>query len=139
MMKWLKIILISLMLCGCSYSKPPKKSNTHTVRVTYYWPGSGGQIGNITSTGKPAKHYQTCAVDPKIFPYGSKIHIHEKNKTFIANDTGAWIKKRVAAKKMGKDVPVIDIFVKSESEAKRLIKKYPHFMTITVKDEHKKE
>lgn len=128
-MIWLKSLLTGLCLCISLIAD----ENKQTVCVTYYWPGSAGQVGNKTSTGKPAKHLQTCAVDPKIFPYGTKIYVHEMDKTFIANDTGAWVKKRVAAKKQGRNLPVIDIFVSSRTEARKMIKKYPKFVTVTIK------
>lgn len=128
-MKWLKIIAALLLFSNCTAA--PKPIEYKLVRVTYYWPGSDGQTRNITSTGKTAVHLKTCAVDPKIFPYGSKLHVKEMSMTFTANDTGKWVKSKRAAKKMGKNVPVIDIFVKSKQEANKLIKKYPHFMSVT--------
>lgn len=136
-MKWLKSLLLSLVLCSCTVANVPEKE-TVEVRVTYYWPGSCGQVGNITSTGKRAKHLETCAVNPRRFAYGSQIYIHEMDLTLTANDTGSWVVKRVAARKMGRDVPVIDVFVRSRAEAQKLIKKYPHFMKITVDEPQKK-
>lgn len=121
-------LFATLLTGGCKGMSAPLK--TREVRVTYYWPGDCGQVGTITATGKKARHLETCAVDPKVFPYGTHIHIPDMDKTLVANDTGSWVKKRIAAKKMGKDVPVVDVFVKSKREAQKMIKKHPHFMKV---------
>lgn len=103
------------------------------ARVTYYWPGDGGQVGTITATGKTAVCGKTIAVDPKIIPYGSKVYIPKMGRYLIAKDTGSAVKKRTASKKLGKNNIVIDVFCGSYAEAKRRIKKYPMFMKIIVK------
>lgn len=104
----------------------------YLARVTYYWPGNGGQVGNITSTGKPAVCGKTVAVDPKIIPYGSKVEIPKMGKTFIAKDTGSAVKKRTASKRLKRDNIVIDVFCANKAVADRRIKKYPMFMTVIV-------
>jgi 3D (Asp-Asp-Asp) domain-containing protein len=131
-MKWVQVLLLSLSLCSYSLGSPDD-NKTYLARVTFYWPGSAGQTRAITSTGEVAKHLQTCAVNPKEIPYGTNVFVHDMNITVRANDTGAWVVRRVAAKRMGKNVPVIDIFVSSRAQADVLIKKYPHFMKITIK------
>ena len=103
-----------------------------TARVTYYWPGNGGQVGRITSTGVRAECGKSAAVDPKIIPYHSKIIIPEMGKTLVAVDTGAWVKSRKASRKLGRDNIVIDIFCRNEAEARRRIREYPMFMKIKV-------
>ena len=102
------------------------------ARVTYYWPGGGGQSGKKTSTGNIARSNKTMAVDPKIIPYGSKITIPKMNKVFVAHDTGSAIKKRTASKKLGKNNIVVDVFCENSKEAMCKIKTYPMFMTIKV-------
>ena len=131
-------ILVSLALWGCSpgYERP----EAEMVRVTYYWAGEPGQNGRQTATGPDnARPLKTCAVDPKDFPYGTTIKIPEMGITVKANDTGAWVKKRKAALAHGKDVPVVDIFVKNKKESRRLERKYPKFMDVTPSNEPKKK
>lgn len=134
-MKWLITVILTTLLCSCNCctAKPPVKHQYKRVCITYYWPGSNGQKGNITATGKRAKHLQTCAVDPAIFPYGSQLHIKELDRILVANDTGKWVKQRIAAKRRGQNIPVVDIFVSSKAEANKMIKKYPAFMNVTIK------
>lgn len=113
----------------------PKKQPVKKLiaRVTYYWPGDGGQVGTITSTGRKAVCGKSVAVDPKIIPYGSEIYIPKMGKTLVAVDTGAWVKSRRASKKLGRNNIVIDVFCANKSEAKRRIAKYPMFMEIQIK------
>ena len=102
------------------------------ARVTYYWPGSGGQVGTTTATGAKAKSGHTIAVDPKIIPYGSVVTIPELKKSYVAKDTGSAVKRKTASRKMGKNNIVVDVFCSSKSEALKLIKNHPPFMKITV-------
>ena len=133
-------IIILSFACFFGWFKSDKKQEKmQEVRITYYWPGDSGQRGTRTSTGKRAKSLKTCAVDPKIFPYGSEIEIPEMDLTLVANDTGGWVKSRKAAKAQGKNVPVIDIFVKNSREARKMQKKYPMFMKIKVKKQLNKK
>jgi 3D (Asp-Asp-Asp) domain-containing protein len=149
----LKIIypLISI-ICGCSHvedirqSEPLQKSKqeTYTARVTYYWPGNGGQVGYQTSTGKKPICGKTAAVDPKIIPYGSRVFIPDMGTTVIAIDTGGDVisrkaslsKKEILNKSIRRPIPereiVIDIFCANVKIAQQRIKKYPMFMKIIV-------
>ena len=57
----------------CSSGKKVK------VRITVYW-ADGGETDDWSSsmessTGEKLRDRQTCAVDPRIFPYYSKIYI----------------------------------------------------------------
>ena len=129
-------LLAVLTMVGC-YSTPTLANNTEPkteimARVTYYWPGSGGQNGRQTSTGNIATGGKTVAVDPKIIPYGSKIIIPKMEKVFVAHDTGSAVVSRKASKKLGKDNIVIDIFCENRTEAQRKIKTYPMFMKIQI-------
>ena len=105
------------------------------ARITYYWPGDGGQKGRQTSTGNTARGGKTAAVDPRIIPYGSKIHIPRMEKVFVAHDTGGAVKSRKASKKLGKNNIVIDIFCENRSKAREMIKRYPMFMKIKIEKE----
>ena len=127
-------MLMLSFVCFFGWFKSDKQEKMQEVRITYYWPGDSGQRGTRTSTGKRAKSLKTCAVDPKIFPYGSEIVIPEMNLTLIANDTGGWVKSRKAAKEKKKNVPVIDIFVNNRREARKMEKKHPMFVKIKVKN-----
>ena len=126
------LIALTLTLNAKDYENP-EKFTAKTARVTYYWPGNGGQVGTITATGKRAVCGQSAAVDPKIIPYGSEIHIPKMGKVVKAVDTGSAVKARTASKRLGRNDIVIDIFCKSKADAMRRIKNYPMFMKIYVK------
>lgn len=115
-----------------SHISEATQTKVFIARVTYYWPGGGGQSGKKTATGNIARSNKTMAVDPKIITYGSKITIPKMNKVFVAHDTGSAIKKRTASKKLGKNNIVVDVFCENRKEAMYKIKTYPMFMTIKV-------
>lgn len=56
--------------------------------------------GNITATGTTPKVNHTIAVDPRVIPYGSKVHI-EGYGDFVAEDTGGVIKGNIIDIYMG--------------------------------------
>jgi len=121
----LKIIIASLLTTFCY-------SEEYMARITYYWPGSGGQVGYQTATGKRAVCGQSIAVDPRIIPYGSKVRIPLMGVTTTAIDTGSAVKARTASKKLGRNNIVIDVFCSSAAVARARIKKYPMFMKVIV-------
>ena len=121
----LKIIIASLLTTFCH-------SQEYIARVTYYWPGNGGQVGYQTATGKKAVCGKTVAVDPKIIPYGSKVTIPQMGMTTTAIDTGSAVKARTASKKLGKNNIVIDVFCNDANVARQRIKNYPMFMKVIV-------
>ncbi len=102
------------------------------ARVTYYWPGNGGQVGTLTATGQKAVCGKSAAVDPKLIPYGSIIHIPTMKIVVKAVDTGSAVRQRTASKALGRSEPVIDIFCSNKNEALRRIKNYPMFMKIYI-------
>jgi 3D (Asp-Asp-Asp) domain-containing protein len=124
-----KIFLVLSLLCSPAVSK---ETTEYLARVTYYWPGNGGQQGNKTATGKSAVCGKTIAVDPKIIPYGSVVKIPQMGKTLVAKDTGNAVKNRTASKKLGKNNIVVDVFCANKSIAMQRIKKYPMFMKVIV-------
>ena len=72
---------------------PYIKNNLGTFSLTFYIPDA--QWGYNTATGEKPVHLGTCAVDPKVIPYGSVIKIVGNNgQTIIlrANDCGGGIK-----------------------------------------------
>jgi len=107
-------LLFSSLLCAQEYN----------ARVTYYWVHH-----NTTSTGVKPKSGRTIAVDPKIIPYKSKVHIPEMGKTYVAENTGPAVVAKTASK--GKTI-VVDIYCRTKAEADALIKKYPAYMKIRV-------
>lgn len=119
-------IIITLLLTMFCYSEE------YMARVTYYWPGNGGQVGYQTSTGKRPSCGKTIAVDPRIIPYGSKVKIPQMGLTTTAIDTGGDVRSKAASKKLGKNNIVIDVFCANAAVARARIAKYPMFMKIIV-------
>lgn len=113
----IRTTILSLLLSSLIYAQE------YNARVTYYW------TGNITSLGKKPIAGKTIAVDPKIIPYGSKVEIPEIGRSYVAGDTGPWVKSKKASN--GKTI-VVDIYCSSKAEAQKLIKKYPQYMKIKV-------
>jgi 3D (Asp-Asp-Asp) domain-containing protein len=134
-------LLAVLTMVGCyptsTLANEPEPKNEIMARITYYWPGNGGQSGRQTATGKVAVCGKTAAVDPKIIPYGSKIIIPKMNKVFVAQDTGSAVVSRKASKNLGKNNIVIDVFCENRLEAQRKIKSYPMFMKIQIEKPNK--
>lgn len=52
--------------------------NIGRCRLTVYTP-SESSWGYSTATGKKSMHLMTCAVDPKVIPYGSNVIITDKD------------------------------------------------------------
>ena len=91
---------------------PPKK--TIKARITAYWLGED-EFGYKSSTGKRLVSGKSCAVDPRLIPYGTKLVI--EGKTYHAHDTGTAVISRKASGKSR--LPVVDLFYASERQAKR--------------------
>ena len=64
-----------------------------TYKVTAYCPccDCSDKYGRMTSTGVVPRQGRTIAVDPKVIPYGSVVHIKGLGE-FIAEDCGGAIK-----------------------------------------------
>jgi len=132
----MKILICALLCCSQLYAENYNDASKYKIlyaRVTYYWPGSGGQVRNITSTGQKAVCGKSAAVDPKLIPYGSTIYIPAMKSVVKAVDTGSAVQRRTASKVLGRNEPVIDIFCSSKAKAYEKIKKYPMVMKIHVK------
>ena len=93
--------------------KPPPKK-TMKARITAYWLGED-EFGWKSSTGKRLVSGKSCAVDPKLIPYGTKLVI--EGKTYHAHDTGTAVISRKASGKSR--LPVVDLFYASERQARR--------------------
>lgn len=124
-----------IMLVGCNstniacsaFESITKKHQL--VRLTVYWKDESKRCHNKTSTGEILCNYKTIAADPRDFPYYTKISIPEINIRGIVHDTGAALRTRRAAKRCGKNVPVLDLYIENKQEALAFIKKAPMFVT----------
>jgi 3D (Asp-Asp-Asp) domain-containing protein len=93
--------------------EPKKPAKKLKVRLTAYWCGQDPDTSRFkSSTGYTLKSGRTCAVDPKIIPYGSTVVID--GKEFKAIDTGTAV---VAKKASHGKLPVVDLFYKTERQA----------------------
>ena len=119
-MKKALIILAITLLCSSQAAnimietpKPPAKK-TIKARITAYWLGED-EFGYKSSTGKRLVSGKSCAVDPKIIPYGTTLIV--EGKAYHAHDTGTAVITRKASGKSR--LPVIDLFYASERQARR--------------------
>jgi 3D (Asp-Asp-Asp) domain-containing protein len=119
-MKKAIIILAITLLCSSQAAnimietpKPPTKK-TIKARITAYWLGED-EFGYKSSTGKRLVSGKSCAVDPKIIPYGTTLLI--EGKAYHAHDTGTAVISRKASGKT--KLPVVDLFYATERQAKR--------------------
>jgi len=93
--------------------KPPPKK-TIKARITAYWLGED-EFGYKSSTGKRLVSGKSCAVDPRLIPYGTTLLI--EGKAYHAHDTGTAVISRKASGKT--KLPVIDLFYATERQANR--------------------
>ncbi len=119
-MKKAIIILAITLLCSSQAAnimietpKPPAKK-TIKARITAYWLGED-EFGYKSSTGKRLVSGKSCAVDPKIIPYGTTLLI--EGKAYHAHDTGTAVISRKASGKT--KLPVVDLFYATERQARR--------------------
>lgn len=94
-------------------SKTPTKK-TIRARITAYWLGED-EFGWKSSTGKRLVSGKSCAVDPKIIPYGTTLLI--EGRAYHAHDTGTAVIERTASGKT--KLPVVDLFYATERQARR--------------------
>ena len=81
------IIILALAILGSVQGanilietpKPPAKK-TIKARITAYWLGED-EFGYKSSTGKRLVSGKSCAVDPKIIPYGTTLLIEARHTT----------------------------------------------------------
>lgn len=103
------LILLVFFLQNATFAQDKFKA-----RITYY-------SGTQTASGKKPVQGETVAAE-KRFKFGQKLHIPELKKivgddTFTVHDRGPWVESRKASK--GK-LPVIDVYVSSRAQAKKL-------------------
>jgi hypothetical protein len=110
MLMWLPGMASNVMI----QPEPPKKpSKRLKVRLTAYWCGQDPDTSRFkSSTGYTLKSGKTCAVDPKVIPYGSIVVVD--GKEYKAIDTGTAVIQKKASR--GK-LPVVDLFFKTEKQA----------------------
>ena len=119
-MKKAIIILAITLLCSSQAAnimiETPKLPAKKTIkaRITAYWLGED-EFGYKSSTGKRLVSGKSCAVDPKIIPYGTTLLI--EGKAYHAHDTGTAVISRKASGKT--KLPVVDLFYATERQAKR--------------------
>jgi len=102
--------LASNVMIEKELKKPTKKLK---VRLTAYWCGQDPDTSRFkSSTGYTLKSGRSCAVDPRIIPYGSTVIID--GKEFKAIDTGTAV---IAKKASQGKLPVVDLFYKTERQA----------------------
>jgi hypothetical protein len=102
--------LASNVMIEKELKKPTKKLK---VRLTAYWCGQDPDTSRFkSSTGYTLKSGRSCAVDPRIIPYGSTVIID--GKEFKAIDTGTAV---IAKKASHGKLPVVDLFYKTERQA----------------------
>lgn len=75
----------------------PPRTYVGTCRLTVYTP-TESHWGYTTATGAKSQHLMTCAVDPKVIPYGSNVIIVAKDGSELrlkavdcGNFTGKWV------------------------------------------------
>lgn len=105
--------------------KTPKK--VMMCRITAYWQNEDGWTSNLkSSTGKRLVSGRSCAVDPRIIPYGSNVIV--EGKRYLAHDTGT----AVIARKASKGAPVVDVFYKTERQAQREMRRVGRYARVTI-------
>jgi 3D (Asp-Asp-Asp) domain-containing protein len=127
------LTILAVILLGSSHAaniyietpKPPKK--TIKARITAYWLGED-DYGYKSSTGKRLVSGRSCAVDPKIIPYGTTLVV--EGKSYVAHDTGTAVIQRKASGKSR--LPVIDLFYKTEAQARRELARVGHTALVEV-------
>lgn len=131
------LLLTSLLLSSCAL---PQEKPKQQVRLTVYWKTEDKWTNaGKTSTGGPLVSYKTLAADPRDFPYYSKISIPELGIVGTVFDTGSALKTRKAAKQMGKNVPVIDLYIEKREDALDFIKGKPYFVDVIVEPQNESE
>lgn len=127
-------LLFATTLCSCALPNKMPAKNKKTVRLTVYWKAEDGWTRRgFTSTGEPLISYKTIAADPRDFPYYTKIEIPDFGVKGTVVDTGGALKTRKAARQMGRDVPVLDLYVEKRQDALDFIEGKPYFVDVYYK------
>jgi 3D (Asp-Asp-Asp) domain-containing protein len=96
----------------------PEKPREMTVRLTVYWSEGAGTDrwtrAGQSATGDPLCQGRSCAVDPRLIPYGSRVEIPSAGLKLTAHDTGSAVVAKTASR--GK-LPIVDVYFKKRREA----------------------
>lgn len=117
-MRFLAMIIALMAPCQAAnilIEPSPKPKKVIKARITAYWAHPSQDPWTTryeSSTGKRLVSGKTCAVDPKIIKYGSRVKVN--GKTYIAKDTGTAV---VAKKASSGKAPVIDLFFSTQKQA----------------------
>ena len=105
--------------------KTPKK--VMMCRITAYWQNEDGWTSDLkSSTGRRLVSGKSCAVDPRVIPYGSNVIV--EGKRYVAHDTGT----AVIARKASRGAPVVDVFYKTEKQAQREMRRVGRYATVAI-------
>jgi 3D (Asp-Asp-Asp) domain-containing protein len=140
-MKLLKLIII-LICCfgfiGCETTQGIKVKNAYKkgmARVTFYCAREDSKYRNkiAASSKMRAQEGRTIAVNPREFPYWSKIRIpflsrlFNNGGMFTAEDTGKHVRSRKASKGQ---FPVVDVYVSSKKKMNLFAATIPPYLDI---------
>ena len=102
-----------------------KPKNLTKVYVTCYWKGEDPDTSKLrSSSGRRLVSGRSLATDPRVFDYGTKLMIG--NREWVVVDTGTDVIARKASRANGhKGVPVVDCFFNTEREAMRFLHALP--------------
>ena len=120
-----------------SPNQPSPSDKTITVRRTGYWshPYDGDEdsvLGNSSTGLANLREGISCAVDPNLIPYGSKI-IFPDIGVRIAMDTGSAVSANTAARSSGENVDTtIDIYYVNKTSADQQLNSVPEVITVTI-------
>ncbi len=137
----MKLALMVLTILGSALNAkattPPGQVEVQaTCRVTYYThsePDNPWGQKVAWWKVKKATPWKTVAVDSSKIPFGTQIFIPGlSNKVFVAEDTGSAVKsmKAISKSKRATVNIVIDVYVESEAEMRRLSRAKPMYLKI---------
>ncbi len=133
-MKALFIVIMSALIFGCTAVPPSNKKIN--VRLTTYsrnerradkWTRR-----EQSATGIKLKDRAVLAADPKDIPFFSKVKLPCFDYLLSVIDSGAALKTRKASLAWGRNVPVLDLYFRQESDAIKFRKENPMFMDVIV-------
>lgn len=95
------------------------------VYVTCYWKGEDPDTSRLrSSSGRRLVSGRSMASDPRVFDYGTKLVVG--NREWVVVDTGTDVIAKKASRANGhRGVPVVDCFFNTEREAMRFLHALP--------------
>ena len=103
----------------------PKPKVLKKVYVTCYWRGEDPDTSRLrSSSGRRLVSGRSMASDPRVFNYGTKLVVG--NREWVVVDTGRDVIAKKASRLNGhRGVPVVDCFFNTEREAMRFLHALP--------------